>query len=103
MLDTLELDFIGWFYAIACGIVVLFGLAVFAVLYIKGQLAARYKDYNILNDVMLLMIWVIGFGGALGVLERVLHDCHGDALEALIKGVSQARGHWRLSAGARQN
>ena len=43
------------------------------------------------------------FRGALAVLERVLQDCHGDALEALIKGVSQARGHWRLSAGARQN
>ena len=70
MLDTLELDFIGWFYLTACGMVVLFGLGVFAFLYMKGQLSARYKDYNILNDVMLLMIWVIGFGGAVGVLDR---------------------------------
>jgi len=70
MIDTLDLDFIGWFYAIACGAVVLFGLAVFAILYARGMLKERYKDYNILNDVMLLMIWVIGFGGAMGVIDR---------------------------------
>ncbi len=70
MLDTFDLDFIGWFYATACGIVVIFGLLVFAVLYARGIIKERYKDYNILNDVMLLMIWVIGFGGAIGVIDR---------------------------------
>jgi len=70
MLDTFDLDFIGWFYATACGIVILFGLAVFALLYARGTIKERYKDYNILNDVMLLMIWVIGFGGAIGVIDR---------------------------------
>ena len=43
------------------------------------------------------------FRGALAVLERVLQDCHGDALEALIKGVSTARGHWRMGQNARHN
>lgn len=70
MLDTFDLDFIGWFYATACGIVILFGLIVFAALYARGIIKERYKDYNILNDVMLLMIWVIGFGGAIGVIDR---------------------------------
>ena len=70
MFDTLELDFIGWFYLFACGGVILFGLGVFAWLYMKGLIKERYKDYPILNDVMLLMIWVIGFGGAIGVLDR---------------------------------
>lgn len=70
MLDTFDLDFIGWFYATACGIVILFGLIVFAGLYARGIIKERYKDYNILNDVMLLMIWVIGFGGAIGVIDR---------------------------------
>jgi len=68
--DILELDFIGLFYAIACGTVIFFGLCVFALLYARGVLKERYKDYNILNDVMLLMIWVIGFGGAMGVIDR---------------------------------
>ena len=70
MFDTLDLNFIGWFYATACGLAILFGLAVFAMLYARGLIKERYKDYNILNDVMLLMIWVIGFGGAIGVIDR---------------------------------
>lgn len=70
MFDTLDLDFIGWFYAIACGLVILFGLGVFAWLYATGTLKSRYKEYSILNDVMLLMIWVVGFAGALGVVDR---------------------------------
>ena len=36
------------------------------------------------------------FRGALGVLEQVLRDCQGDSLQALIHGISQARGHWRM-------
>jgi prephenate dehydrogenase len=43
------------------------------------------------------------FRGALGVLERVMRDCQGESLEALIRGVSQARGHWRLGADAKHN
>lgn len=70
MFDTLDLNFIGWFYVTACGAVIFFGLCVFAMLYARGLIKERYKDYNLLNDVMLLMIWVIGFGGAMGVIDR---------------------------------
>jgi prephenate dehydrogenase len=38
------------------------------------------------------------FRGALGALEHALTDCHGEALEALIRGVSEARGQWRMGA-----
>lgn len=38
------------------------------------------------------------FRGALGVLEQVLRDCKGDALEALVRGVSQARSQWRMGS-----
>jgi hypothetical protein len=34
----------------------------------------------------------------LGVLEQVLRDCQGEALEALVNGVSQTRSHWRMGA-----
>jgi hypothetical protein len=70
MFELFDLDFIGWFYMVACGAVILFGLGVFALLYARGVIKERYKDYSILNDVMLLMIWVIGFGGAVGVIDR---------------------------------
>ena len=36
------------------------------------------------------------FRGALAVLEDALKDRRGEALEALIQGVSSARSHWRL-------
>jgi prephenate dehydrogenase len=39
------------------------------------------------------------FRGALGVLEQVLRDCQGEALEALITGVSHTRSHWRMGSG----
>jgi prephenate dehydrogenase len=38
------------------------------------------------------------FRGALGVLEQVLRDCQGEALEALVNGVSHTRSHWRMGA-----
>jgi prephenate dehydrogenase len=41
------------------------------------------------------------FRSALGVLEQVLGNCQGESLEALIKGVSQARSHWRMGATSR--
>lgn len=37
------------------------------------------------------------FRGALDVLERTMRETQGEALEALISGVSQARSHWRLN------
>ena len=43
------------------------------------------------------------FRGALSVLERVMRDCQGESLEALIRGVSQARSHWRMGADAKHN
>lgn len=42
------------------------------------------------------------FRGALGVLEQVLRDCKGDAIEALIRGVSQVRGQWRMGSSTPQ-
>lgn len=38
------------------------------------------------------------FRGALSVLEAALRDCQGEALEALIRGISQARAHWRMNS-----
>ncbi|NDY90159.1 prephenate dehydrogenase [Ideonella livida] len=38
------------------------------------------------------------FRGALGALEQALRECKGEALEALIRGVSMARSQWRMGA-----
>ena len=36
------------------------------------------------------------FRGSLGVLEQALRDCQGDSVEALVRGVSQARSRWKM-------
>jgi prephenate dehydrogenase len=38
------------------------------------------------------------FRSALGALEQALQDCQGEALQALIQGVSDARSQWRMGA-----
>lgn len=42
------------------------------------------------------------FRSALGVLENALRDRKGEALQALIQGVSQVRSHWRLGQGQKR-
>jgi hypothetical protein len=69
-LESFSVDFIGWFYTVACSVAIAVGGAIFAFLYISGQLRSRYKDYSIWNDVMLMVIWAIGLAGALLVLDR---------------------------------
>ena len=69
-LESFSIDFIGWFYTLGCALVIAAGGAIFAFLYVSGRLATRYKDYSILNDVMLMVIWLIGLVGAIGVLDR---------------------------------
>jgi hypothetical protein len=69
-MDGFSLDFIGWFYVIACSLAILGGAGILLFLKSRNQLQVRYKDYSIWNDVMLMVIWAIGLGGSLGVLDR---------------------------------
>ncbi len=65
----LPIPFIGWFYAIVCGVVVATGAGIFALLYTSGRLRIRYDNYSVWNDVLLLALWVIGLAGGVGVIE----------------------------------
>jgi hypothetical protein len=69
-MPTLSLDFIGWFYTLACALVIVAGGVIMLFLQANNQLAARYKNYSIWNDVMLMVIWAIGLAGGIGVLDR---------------------------------
>ena len=57
--------------------------------------AAIWRDILIANREEILK-QAEHFRGALGVLEQCLRDSQGESLEALLRGVSQARGHWRM-------
>jgi len=69
-METLSLEFIGWFYTIACALAIGTGAAILLFLQSSSQLATRYKNYSIWNDIMLMVIWAIGLGGGLGVLDK---------------------------------
>ena len=69
-MDSFSLNFIGWFYVVACAAAIAGGAAILLFLETKGQLQVRYKDYSIWNDIMLMVIWAIGLGGSVGVLDR---------------------------------
>lgn len=65
----LPIPFIGWFYALASGIVVAIGAAIFGFLYTTGRLKMRYEQYSVWNDVLLLGLWTVGLVGGIGVIE----------------------------------
>jgi hypothetical protein len=69
-MEPFSLEFIGWFYTIVCAVAIGVGVAVMLFLHNTGRLKMRYKEYSIWNDVMLTVIWAIGLGGGIGVLDR---------------------------------
>ena len=69
-MEALSLNFIGWFYTVACALAITAGLGILLFLQASNQLRLRYKDYSIWNDIMLMVIWAFGLGGGLGVLQR---------------------------------
>lgn len=68
-METFSLEFIGWFYTIVCAAAIAAGVAVMLFLHNTGRLKMRYKEYSIWNDIMLIVIWAIGLGGGIGVLD----------------------------------
>ena len=68
--DSFSLDFLGWFYTLACAVAIAAGVAIMLHLHYSGMLKVRYKDYSIWNDIMLTVIWAIGLAGGVLVLDR---------------------------------
>ena len=69
-MQVLSIDFIGWFYAIACGLAIVSGIGILVGMHLRHRLATRYKNYSIWNDIMLMVIWAIGLAGGVGVIDR---------------------------------
>ena len=69
-MQALSIGFIGWFYAIACGLAIVSGTGILVFMHLRHQLATRYKNYSVWNDIMLIVIWAIGLAGGIGVVER---------------------------------
>ena len=68
-IQPISLPFLGWFFLVVSGLVLMLGLFLFRFLQVNGKLKQRYEDYSLWNDIFLLGIWIIGFVGGLGVVN----------------------------------
>ncbi len=65
----ISLKFLGWFFMLVSGAVLMLGLTLVRYLHLENRLHQRYEGYSLWNDVMLFGIWVMGFIGGLGVIN----------------------------------
>jgi len=66
---TLPLAFIGWFFAIVCFAALLIGVLLLQQLFRSGKIPPEYLQSRIVNDVALLVVWLIGLASAFGLLN----------------------------------
>lgn len=67
-MQPLSLPLIGWIYTLACGAALLLGAYIVVGLHLQGEEARRHLARSVLEDILLFGIWILGFGGGIGVL-----------------------------------
>ena len=66
-MDLLNLELIGWLYAVVSGIVLAIGILLVGLLYGTNETRGLVGK-RILDDALLFFIWVFGLAGGVGVL-----------------------------------
>ena len=66
---TLPLAFIGWFFAILSFAALAIGILLMHQLFHGGKIPPEYLQSRIINDVALLLVWLIGLVSAFGLLN----------------------------------
>ena len=69
VIPTLPLAFIGWFFAILSFAALAIGTLLLHQLFRGGKIAPEYLQSRIINDVALLLVWLIGLVSAFGLLN----------------------------------
>ena len=69
-MELLSLRFIGWFFTLVTAAALLIGAAILFMLFRGGDLARRYAEQSLWNDLNLLAIWTAGLLGGIGVLRE---------------------------------
>jgi hypothetical protein len=67
-MPALPLDMIGWLFALLCGAALAAGALVIVALHRAGELERRYLSHNVLSDMLLFAIWMLGLIGSVGLL-----------------------------------
>jgi hypothetical protein len=68
-IPTLPLAFIGWFFAILSFAALLLGVLLLQQLFRSGKMPPGYLQTRIVNDLALLLVWLIGLVSAFGLLN----------------------------------
>lgn len=68
-IPTLPLALIGWFFAIASFAALAIGVLLLQQLFRSGKIPPEYLQSRIVNDVALLLVWLIGLVSAFGLLN----------------------------------
>ena len=66
---TLPLTFIGWFFAIVSFAALLIGTLLLQQLFRSGKIGPEYLRTRVVNDVALLLVWLIGLVSSFGLLN----------------------------------
>jgi hypothetical protein len=67
--EPLPLRLIGWVFALVCAAALGIGVLILYFLFRSGGLARRYAARGFFNDLALLVIWIAGLAGGIGVLQ----------------------------------
>lgn len=68
-MDLLPLELIGWLYTVACAAALAFGVWAIAGVHLQGETARKELAARVLDDSLLIAIWVLGLAGGIGVLN----------------------------------
>ena len=69
VIPTLPLAFIGWFFAIVSFAALAIGVLLLHQIFRSGKIPPEYLQSRIINDVALLLVWLIGLVSAFGLLN----------------------------------
>lgn len=67
-MELLPLPVIGWIAVIVCTAAIGIGAWLIAGLHLQGDAMRAYLAANVVNDMLLFGIWVLGLGGGAGLL-----------------------------------
>ena len=68
-MEPLSLRFVGWFFTLVPGAAMFIGGLILYMLFRSGGLARRYAEQSLLNDLTLMVVWIAGLAGGIGVLK----------------------------------
>jgi len=69
-MDVLDLELVGWLFAVGSGLALGLGIGLIVALHYGGEGARKNLAVRVLEDFFLFGIWILGLVGGIGVLQE---------------------------------